>query len=129
MSEENRFHRSGNNIWEYKPGRGWVFKKTGAFVAPTLGKKPPPLTGKNCPPWARKMRGKPCFYCGDPSDTVDHLIPKSRGGPAGQHNCVPCCSVCNGKKGSMTYDEFITAIKEGRVVLGGKQAFGSPPVA
>ena len=37
--------------------------------------------------------------------TVDHVLPRSRGGVTTWENCVVCCSECNTKKGSMTPHE------------------------
>ena len=51
---------------------------------------------------------KSCVYCGQPATTVDHVIPKSRGGHNGYSNLVPCCQFCNKEKGNMTYDEYMT---------------------
>lgn len=50
-----------------------------------------------------------CQYCGrvfNPSDlTLDHVIPKSRGGSSNWDNLVACCKKCNNKKGSHMPDE------------------------
>jgi hypothetical protein len=40
-----------------------------------------------------------CIYCGDPSQSIDHVVPKSRGGSSVSENCVPACLDCNGRKG------------------------------
>ena len=40
-----------------------------------------------------------CIYCGDRSESIDHVLPKSRGGPSVTENCVPACLACNGRKG------------------------------
>ena len=40
-----------------------------------------------------------CIYCGCPSESIDHVLPKSRGGPSVNENCVPACLGCNGRKG------------------------------
>ena len=40
-----------------------------------------------------------CIYCGDRSESIDHVMPKSRGGPSVTENCVPACLACNGRKG------------------------------
>ncbi len=40
-----------------------------------------------------------CIYCGDPSESIDHVVPKSRGGLSVTENCVPACLDCNGRKG------------------------------
>ena len=56
-----------------------------------------------------------CFYCGEqmnyiPGDplhqTVDHVIPLSRGGSNFWQNKVWACSDCNYIKGDMTLEEF-----------------------
>lgn len=49
----------------------------------------------------------PCYYCDQPSETVDHLNPVSRGGSNDSINKVPCCLPCNQLKGSMNELEFI----------------------
>jgi 5-methylcytosine-specific restriction endonuclease McrA len=42
-----------------------------------------------------------CQYCGEErgSLTVDHVIPRSKGGPTDWHNVVTCCAPCNRRKG------------------------------
>lgn len=40
-----------------------------------------------------------CIYCGCRSESIDHVLPKSRGGPSVNENCVPACLACNGRKG------------------------------
>ena len=50
-----------------------------------------------------------CQYCGDKPGqiglTVDHVIPRSRGGDHGWHNLVTACIRCNQRKGNLTTDE------------------------
>ncbi|MFT4604993.1 MAG: 5-methylcytosine-specific restriction endonuclease McrA [Rhodothermales bacterium] len=47
-----------------------------------------------------------CQYCGDKERlTIDHLIPKSRGGRDTWENLVTACVPCNNRKGSRTPDE------------------------
>jgi 5-methylcytosine-specific restriction endonuclease McrA len=43
-----------------------------------------------------------CAYCGTRSHpiTMDHVIPRSRGGKTDFDNCVACCRACNQKKGA-----------------------------
>jgi 5-methylcytosine-specific restriction endonuclease McrA len=42
-----------------------------------------------------------CQYCGHErgSLTVDHVIPRSKGGPSTWENIVTCCAPCNRRKG------------------------------
>ena len=49
--------------------------------------------------------GFTCQYCGQSCrthPTLDHIIPKSRGGPISWTNSVTACMACNQKKGSRT---------------------------
>lgn len=47
-----------------------------------------------------------CYYCGEYGDTVDHLVPKSRGGLNTPKNLVCSCKKCNEEKGDMTKEEY-----------------------
>lgn len=50
--------------------------------------------------------GFKCVYCSDHRNlTLDHLIPKSRGGKNDWFNLVTCCDPCNKKKGDKTPEE------------------------
>ena len=40
-----------------------------------------------------------CVYCGQRSESIDHMHPRSRGGASVTENCVPACLPCNGQKG------------------------------
>lgn len=51
-----------------------------------------------------------CVYCGfrahKKSDlTIDHVMPRSRGGQSSYANCVTCCMSCNNAKGCRTPEE------------------------
>ncbi|MFM8525122.1 MAG: HNH endonuclease [Cyanobacteriota bacterium] len=39
-----------------------------------------------------------CIYCGNASESIDHVMPRSRGGLSITENCVPACLACNGHK-------------------------------
>lgn len=43
-----------------------------------------------------------CAYCGGRGDTIDHVIPQSRGGQDTWDNLVACCGPCNNRKGDRT---------------------------
>ena len=45
-----------------------------------------------------KFTGKSCIYCGKPSESIDHILPRSQGGLSTTENCVPACLSCNGDK-------------------------------
>lgn len=47
-----------------------------------------------------------CQYCGTKADlTLDHVMPRSRGGKDTWENLVTACNHCNVKKGNRTPDE------------------------
>jgi len=50
-----------------------------------------------------------CAYCGKKGShlTIDHIIPRSRGGRTDFENCVACCRACNIRKGSRTPREAL----------------------
>jgi 5-methylcytosine-specific restriction endonuclease McrA len=70
--------------------------------------------------WQRKkhrlaMRdgGSICHYCGERKKiyeiTIDHVIPRSRGGAHALTNLVLACEPCNHAKGSLPAGEFRVA--------------------
>lgn len=61
-----------------------------------------------------------CFYCEIKLDTLtlDHIIPKSRGGVDGAYNLIYCCERCNGAKGSMSLEKFRSAVLENKFRYG-----------
>lgn len=53
-----------------------------------------------------KRDGNVCAYCGsDDNLTIDHVIPKSRGGKTTWENVITACHICNNKKDNKTPDE------------------------
>ncbi len=47
-----------------------------------------------------------CQYCHGPAETLDHVVPRSRGGAHTWENVVACCRGCNLRKGSRTPAEW-----------------------
>jgi len=47
-----------------------------------------------------------CGYCGVPATTIDHVLPRSRGGRDSWENLVACCLKCNNAKGDRTPGEM-----------------------
>lgn len=59
------------------------------------------------------MKGKRfCYYCKKriPRDkiTMDHMYPRSVGGPTIPGNLIPSCADCNSKKADMTFEQYKT---------------------
>ena len=51
--------------------------------------------------WRKSLHeftGNSCIYCGKTSESIDHVLPRSRGGLSITDNCVPACLSCNGSK-------------------------------
>ena len=48
----------------------------------------------------KRMRGLPCAKCGNPSNTVGHIIAVSRGGTNDPGNLQPECARCNYSDGA-----------------------------
>jgi 5-methylcytosine-specific restriction endonuclease McrA len=68
--------------------------------------------------WERR-----CAYCGrDGADTLDHIRPKSKGGPFTAYNLVPACRRCNQNKSAepplewFRRQSFYSAEKEAKIV-------------
>lgn len=49
-----------------------------------------------------------CQYCGKhlgrTSGTIDHVVPRAKGGKTDYLNCVACCKECNNTKGDKTIE-------------------------
>ena len=55
-----------------------------------------------CTKSAIKARDKMCGYCGGRAETVDHIVPRSRGGTLTWDNAVAACIRCNHRKADRT---------------------------
>lgn len=47
-----------------------------------------------------------CAYCSKGATTIDHVVPRSRGGADSWENLVACCLRCNNIKGDRTPQEM-----------------------
>ncbi|MFI6075395.1 HNH endonuclease [Actinoplanes sp. NPDC051343] len=61
------------------------------------------------PAWSRAgvlvRDGRRCGYCGGAASTIDHVVPRSRGGGNEWRNTVAACGRCNNRKGDRTPSE------------------------
>lgn len=60
--------------------------------------------------WRRHIKEKwedKCAYCGSRENiTLDHIVPRARGGLDTSHNVVACCKSCNQSKGIYDWKEW-----------------------
>ncbi|MDX1617205.1 MAG: HNH endonuclease [Balneolaceae bacterium] len=60
-----------------------------------------------------KRDGNRCQYCGSSRNlTIDHVIPRSRGGRDSWENLVTACDECNVEKGNRTPEEANMALRK-----------------
>lgn len=52
-----------------------------------------------------------CAYCTGRADTIDHVVPRSRGGAHSWDNCVAACRNCNSRKADRLLDELGWALR------------------
>ena len=52
------------------------------------------------------MWGGECAYCGKPARSLDHVIPRHKGGLTVIENLIPACLSCNGHKGAENWIEW-----------------------
>jgi 5-methylcytosine-specific restriction endonuclease McrA len=57
---------------------------------------------RGCTKSAVKARDRMCAYCGGTAETVDHIVPRSRGGTLTWDNAVAACLRCNHRKADRT---------------------------
>ncbi len=73
-----------------------------------------------------------CHYCGvvlsDESRSMDHIVPRSRGGTNVLENLVLACKPCNNKKGAKSYAHFVSWIS-GRNTPSTRDEISDAPVA
>ncbi|MEU1394701.1 HNH endonuclease [Micromonospora zamorensis] len=74
------------------------------------------------PAWSKSgvlaRDGRRCGYCSGPAATVDHILPRSRGGLNTWLNTVSACAPCNQRKGDRTPAEAGMVLRISPVVPG-----------
>ncbi|MHA6796013.1 HNH endonuclease [Pseudonocardia bannensis] len=55
--------------------------------------------------------GRRCAYCSKRADTIDHVVPRSRGGTHTWDNCVAACRACNSRKADRLIEELGWTLK------------------
>lgn len=73
-------------------------------------------------PYGLALRADPCSYCGGPGGTLDHIVPRSKGGMRGWTNLTGACQACNERKGSRSAVVFMAQGRLRRPVRRGLRA-------
>lgn len=65
--------------------------------------------------WVDVIRCDPCSWCGGRGGTVEHVTPRSRGGPKEHraHNSAGACSRCNNERANVTVLEYLLRRRHG----------------
>jgi 5-methylcytosine-specific restriction endonuclease McrA len=89
----------------------WIRTPSQSIPAPEVvvlkkyGERPPRKVVFNRPNLARRDEFT-CQYCGaelgERDLTIEHVLPRSRGGPTSWENCVAACEDCNARKADRT---------------------------
>jgi len=106
----------------YEPkDHDWIKTASGQIAAPQVvvlkryGERPPRKLTFTRPNLYRRDEYT-CQYCGEPLPaselTVDHVLPRSRGGKNGWENCVAACEDCNGRKADKLPQEVGMRLKK-----------------
>jgi hypothetical protein len=48
-----------------------------------------------------------CYFCGQFGDTIDHMLPRAKGGHTTPVNCVCACNACNQSKADQDIESFM----------------------
>lgn len=55
--------------------------------------------------------GNRCQYCAGPAESIDHVVPRSRGGQHVWENVVAACRACNTRKRDRLLSETLMALR------------------
>ncbi|QNK57717.1 HNH endonuclease [Paenibacillus sp. PAMC21692] len=53
-----------------------------------------------------------CRFCGQYGDTIDHELPRAKGGHTTPSNCICACYECNQRKANRDVDEFRSSLED-----------------
>lgn len=57
--------------------------------------------------WIASLVDPLCTYCGEPADSIDHIIAVTKGGTGERDNLTPACRSCNSKKRNLSLETFL----------------------
>lgn len=93
--------------WSQDMNGALFIKSTGEYAG-EVSRRPGRTKGGNVGPCRRQDLLKiPCYFCGGKAESIDHFIPRAKGGTSVKENLVPACCACNNLKSDRTYEELI----------------------
>jgi 5-methylcytosine-specific restriction endonuclease McrA len=118
----------GGQRW-VRTTRTWV-PAPDVIVLKKYGEIPPRKMTFNRPNLYKRDEHQ-CQYCGDvlPGSelTIEHIMPRSRGGPTTWENCVAACADCNKRKADKTPQEARMPLRKKPVRPNLKYQLATPP--
>ena len=109
LNLKRKIFRQNHLERELQTGKKWAKnnpEKMKQAKAKSRAKRNKAVTFVLAPKDLKKLLLSPCFYCGQPSEHWDHVVPLAKGGTHGIGNLVPACSKCNLQKNSKTIMEW-----------------------
>jgi 5-methylcytosine-specific restriction endonuclease McrA len=79
---QKKYFQSHQDKWRLKGHRRRALKLGGGVYSITIEE-------------VKSMMKRPCFYCGEESKHIDHIVPLSRGGRHSIGNLIQACASCN----------------------------------
>ena len=95
-------HVEDDPVW----GPGSVFDRPAVIILTRYVRMPTEIRVPVTRRGVLRRDGQHCGYCGKSATTIDHILPRSRGGAGTWENLVACCLRCNNVKGDRTPAEM-----------------------
>ena len=87
---------------------GALYVKSTGEYAGEVSRRPGRNNGAKVGPSRRQGLLKiPCYFCGGKAESIDHFIPRAKGGTSAKDNLVSACCACNNMKSDKTYEELL----------------------
>ena len=122
---KNRTHRF--IIDRYKHVYVKFFTDRSAKITKQVPKnqQPPPIIKKKkANPVSVAKKSWICVYCKERATTVDHIIPRIKGGTENKENLAHCCVDCNQLKGEMLLTDFVVLLS--RLIVQSREMIDVP---
>ena len=94
---------------EIEPELAFILVKENAAVVVNRHTIRRLYTNKGFRKYVLERDGYRCYFCGGYGDTIDHLLPRAKGGHTTPVNCVCACMECNQSKADRDLDDFMNS--------------------